>query len=118
MITCPGSVIADVIPLKEKQPFAEWNCQFPQSFEMLEYFWRIQMSIENTVSQISQLPIEQQLKIVHAIWDQMGNAAGIGATPQQQEELDRRMAKYRADPETGMTEDELRQKLKERRERT
>jgi len=76
------------------------------------------MSIEHTVSQISQLPIEDQLQIVHAIWDRMGNAADAVATPSQQAELDRRMARYRDSPETAMTEDELRQKLKERRERT
>ena len=75
------------------------------------------MSIEQTVSQISQLPIEDQLQIVHAIWDQMGNSA-VAATSSQHEELNRRMAKYRANPETAMTEDELRMKLKERRERT
>ena len=61
------------------------------------------MSIEHTVSQIPQLPIEEQLQIVHAIWDQIGNTAESVITPSQQEELDRRMAKHRANPETGST---------------
>ncbi len=75
------------------------------------------MSIDQTVSQISQLPVEDQLKIVHAIWDQIGHSNSLQLTPEQRKVLDQRMERLRENPESAMTESELRQKLKDRRER-
>jgi putative addiction module component (TIGR02574 family) len=74
------------------------------------------MTIEQAISQISQLPIAEQLQIINSIWDNMGTDAGSSLTNAQREELDRRMTKYRDDPSTAITESELREKLKARRE--
>jgi putative addiction module component (TIGR02574 family) len=75
------------------------------------------MSIEQTVSAIARLPIEEQLQIVHQIWNRLGSENVSSLTDSQQGELDQRMQKYRKNPESALTEDQLRQKLKERREK-
>ena len=74
------------------------------------------MTIEQTISQISQMPVDDQLRIINTIWDNMADDSATQLSSPQREELDRRMAKYRQDPTTAMTEAELREKLKARRE--
>ena len=74
------------------------------------------MSIEQTITQISQLPIEDQLKIINSVWDRMGENAATEPNNSQRKELDERMERYRQNPESAMTEAELRAKLEKRRE--
>ncbi len=74
------------------------------------------MTIEQAISQITQLPIAEQLRIINTIWDSMPNSAATELSESQRNELDRRMERYRKDPSTALTESELREKLKARRE--
>ncbi len=73
------------------------------------------MSIEQTISQISRLPIEDQLQIIHAVWNKMGTNAATNLTQQQRTELDQRMARFRSDPDSALTETELREKVRDSR---
>lgn len=74
------------------------------------------MTIEQAISQITQLPVSDQLRIINTIWDSMPSNAATELSESQRRELDRRMEEYRQNPETAMTESELREKLKARRE--
>lgn len=74
------------------------------------------MTIEQTISQISKLPVEEQLQIIHTIWDRMGDNAVPELTDSQRKELDERMKRFRENPESAMTESELRDRLRNRRE--
>jgi len=74
------------------------------------------MTIEKTISRIAQLSVSEQLQIINSVWDNMGDGAATELSDSQRRELDRRMDKYRQDPKTAMTESELREKLKARRE--
>jgi len=74
------------------------------------------MSIEQAISQITQLPVDDQLRIINTIWDSMSKDAATELSDAQRQELDHRMAKYREDPSTALTELELQEKLKVRRE--
>jgi putative addiction module component (TIGR02574 family) len=73
------------------------------------------MTIEQTISQISQLPVEDQLRIIHAVWNQMGDETIAQPTQGQHKELDDRMARFRENPKSAMTEMELREKLRDSR---
>jgi len=76
---------------------------------------RSAMSNDQIISNISALPVDDQIRIVQAVWDQMPQAAGTTLTPQQHAELDRRMEQHKQNPDDVLTVDELRQKLKDAR---
>ena len=73
------------------------------------------MSIEHTISQIALMSIEDQLRIINSVWDRMGDDAAK-LTESQRRELDDRMEKYRQNPDSALTDSELRAKLESRRE--
>ena len=74
------------------------------------------MTIEQAISQITQLPVADQLRIINTIWDSMPDCAATEPSEIQRQELDRRMEKYSQDPSTALTESQLRDKLRARRE--
>ena len=76
------------------------------------------MTIEQTISQISRLPIDDQLRIINTIWDRMADDSATKLSDSQRVELNERMARYREDPESALAESELREKLQARREGT
>ena len=74
------------------------------------------MTIEQTISQISQLPIDDQLLIINSIWDRMADNSATKLSDSQRAELDERMTRYRTNPESALTQSQLRDKLQARRE--
>ena len=73
------------------------------------------MTVEQAISDISSLPLEEQLLVVQAIWDRMPQDAGTTLTDQQRAELDRRLASYRANPDSALTESQLREQIRDAR---
>jgi putative addiction module component (TIGR02574 family) len=73
------------------------------------------MTVEQAISDISSLSLDDQLRVVQAIWDRMPQDAGTLLTDQQRAELDRRLADYRANPDSALTESELRKQIRDAR---
>ncbi|WP_153559490.1 addiction module protein [Roseimaritima sediminicola] len=73
------------------------------------------MTVEQAISDISSLPLEEQLLVVQAIWDRMPQDAGTTLTDQQRAELDRRLESYRANPDSLLTESQLREQIRDAR---
>jgi putative addiction module component (TIGR02574 family) len=73
------------------------------------------MTVEQAISDISALPLEDQLRVVQAIWDRMPRDAGTSLTDRQRAELDRRFEDYRADPDSALTESQLRKQVRDAR---
>lgn len=73
------------------------------------------MTIEQAISDIASLPLEDQLHIVQAIWDRMPHDAGTSLTDPQRAELDRRLASYHANPDSALTESQLRKQIRDAR---
>lgn len=73
------------------------------------------MTVEQAISDISSLPLEEQLLVVQAIWDRMPQDAGTTLNDQQRAELDRRLASYRANPDSALTESQLREQIRDAR---
>ena len=73
------------------------------------------MTVEQAISDISSLPLEEQLLVVQAIWDRMPQDAGTALTDQQRAELDRRLASYRGNPDLALTESQLREQIRDAR---
>jgi putative addiction module component (TIGR02574 family) len=70
------------------------------------------MTAEQAISDISALPIDDQLRVVQAIWDRLPETSTLSLGDDARRELERRVAKYTADPSTLMTEDQLRARMR------
>lgn len=73
------------------------------------------MNLNETISDLSALSINDRLRVVHAIWDTLPDDVDLSPTQEQQLELERRLAADHADPTTCISHDELMQHLKSRR---
>lgn len=65
------------------------------------------MNIDQTISELSALPVEDRLRVVHAIWETLPDDVDLRLSTEQQVELDRRLAAHRADPSTTISHEEL-----------
>lgn len=70
------------------------------------------MSVEQTINDISGLPVDDQLRIVHAIWDRLPPEAGTDLSEKQRQELDQRWASYLSDPSSALSEQEFRKQIR------
>ena len=62
--------------------------------------------MSNPLDQIRQLPVDQQLEIVHKIWDGLHESSEL-VKEWHIKEARRRAAEIAADPEIAITEDEV-----------
>ncbi len=59
---------------------------------------------QELVAEILELPIEERIKLLEAIWDSISVLPdAIPLTTWQREELDRSLAEYEANPDSGIT---------------
>ena len=69
------------------------------------------MTVEQAISDISSLSIDEQLRVVQAIWDALPQHVGTKLTPARQTELDRRWKAHQANPDLALSEGEFRQQI-------
>lgn len=63
---------------------------------------------EELVAEILELPVEERIRLVEAIWDSISAMPeAIPLTKGQRQELDRRLEEYEANPESGRTMEEV-----------
>lgn len=70
------------------------------------------MTVEQAISDISSLPLDDQLKVVQAIWDRLPESSTLALSDAARCELARRVASYTADPTTLITEAQLRARMR------
>lgn len=69
---------------------------------------------QELVAEILTLPIAERVRLVEAIWDSISAAPeALPLTQWQKEELDRRLAEYEADPDSGSTLEEAFARLRQ-----
>ena len=60
------------------------------------------------VAEILALPVEERVRLVEAIWDSISAVPdALPLTQWQKDELDRRLAEFEADPDSGATLEEV-----------
>jgi len=72
-----------------------------------------------SVAEILELPVDERIRLVELIWDSI--AAVPESVPMSDElkaELDRRLAEFEANPESGIPWDEVRERIVQGRWRT
>lgn len=70
------------------------------------------MTVEQAIKDISALPLNDQLRVVQAIWDRLPEGVGTELTESQRAELDRRWTEYKAAPSTALSEEEFRSRIR------
>lgn len=64
------------------------------------------------IKEILKLSASDRIELIEAIWDSIvENPTALPVTAAQQQELDRRVAEYRANPEAGKNWEEVRDSL-------
>ena len=58
------------------------------------------MTAEHAIFNIPELPFDEQLKVVQAIWDRLPEASALTLNDNARRELDRRVASYNSGPST------------------
>ena len=74
------------------------------------------MTVEQAISDIASLPLDDQRRVVQAIWDRMPQDAGTSLTDAQRTELDRRLTGYRTNPDSALSESQLRKQIRDARD--
>ena len=70
--------------------------------------------LSNTLAELLRLPANQRVEIAMALWESLTEAereAERALTPEQEAELDRRLAEHVANPGSAIPWDEMRRKL-------
>lgn len=69
---------------------------------------------QELVAEILALPLTDRVRLVEAIWDSITAVPeALPLTQWQKEELDRRLAEYEADPDSGATLEEVFARLRQ-----
>jgi putative addiction module component (TIGR02574 family) len=71
------------------------------------------MNIDQTISDLSTLSVDERLRIVQKLWDSIPRETEVTLSPDQRAELERRIAAHEADPESAISRDELERRLKD-----
>lgn len=70
---------------------------------------------QNLVAEILELPLNERVKLIEAIWDSISAVPeALPLTQWQREELDQRLAEYEADPDSGSTLEEVFARIRRR----
>jgi len=70
--------------------------------------------LPNTIAELLKLPSSERVEIAMALWESLTDAereAELALTPEQEAELDRRLAEHIANPGSAIPWDEVRRKL-------
>ena len=76
--------------------------------------WEDQGMLSNTLAELLKLPASQRVEIAMALWESLTDAereAELALSPEQEAELDRRLAEHVANPDSAIPWDEVRRKL-------
>lgn len=69
------------------------------------------MNVDQTISDLASLPVNDRVRVVQAVWDTLPSDADVGVSPEQQAELDRRIAAHDADPSSSISREELMRRI-------
>ena len=73
------------------------------------------MTIEQTIQAITNLPVEERLRVAEALWDSFSESDLPPLSEDQWAELNRRMAEHDADPASALTQEQVEKQLRELR---
>ncbi|WP_165072847.1 addiction module protein [Paludisphaera rhizosphaerae] len=71
------------------------------------------MDLKSVLSEVQAWPPEDRLRLIEEVWDSLADdESGPELTPELRDLLDRRLAALEAEPDGGVTWDEIRQRYR------
>ena len=61
------------------------------------------MDLDETLSELTALPVRDRLRVVESLWDSIEPDTPVSPSPDQRDEINRRIAAPEANPSDGLT---------------
>lgn len=72
------------------------------------------MNLNETLSELTALPVSDRLRVVESLWDSIESDAVVAPSPEQREEIKRRVEAHAANPAQLLTWDQVLDRLRDR----
>lgn len=73
------------------------------------------MNLDQTLSDLTSLPVAERLRAVEKLWDSMADEAPTSIPPEQRAEISRRVEAHEKHPEELLTWDQVLDQLRDRK---
>ncbi|MFT5525900.1 MAG: putative addiction module component (TIGR02574 family) [Pirellulaceae bacterium] len=73
------------------------------------------MNLDQTLSELAALPINDRLRVVESLWDSIDADAPLSVSPDKRAEIDRRIEAHEKNPNELITWDEVLDQLRDRK---
>jgi len=70
------------------------------------------MDINETLSELTSLPVSDRLRVVESLWDSIESDTPVSLSPDQREEINRRIEAHQANPDELLTWDQVLDRLR------
>jgi len=70
------------------------------------------MDINETLSELTSLPVIDRLRVVESLWDSIGSDTPVSLSPDQREKINRRIEAHEANPSELLTWDKVLDRLR------
>lgn len=65
------------------------------------------MNIQQTISELTALPVAQRLRVVETVWNSISSEAPVAVSPEDRLEIERRLDAHEAHPDELLTWDQV-----------
>ena len=70
------------------------------------------MDINEALSELTSLPVTDRLRVVESLWDSIESDTPVSLSPQQREEINRRISAHKANPDKLLSWDQVLDRLR------
>ena len=70
------------------------------------------MDINETLSELTPLPVTDRLRVVESLWNSIGSDTAVSLSPEQRDEINRRIQAHEANPDELLTWDQVLDRLR------
>ena len=70
------------------------------------------MDIGETLSELTSLPVADRLRVVESLWDSIESDTPVSLSPEQRDEINRRIEAHQANPDESLTWDQVLDRLR------
>ena len=70
------------------------------------------MDINETLSELTALPVPDRLRVVESLWDSIESYTPVSISPDQRDEINRRVKAHEANPDVLLTWDQVLDRLR------
>lgn len=70
------------------------------------------MNLNQTLTELTSLPVTDRLRVVESLWDSIESDTPVSLSPEQRDEINRRIVAHQANPDDLITWDQVLDRLR------